>query len=75
MIALKLEHVGDRVAIFLDDEARAALHVVVGDTVQLYRSAEGAVIVEAPSLGFDGRHERGRAFLKRYQKSLGALSN
>lgn len=75
MIALKLEQVGDRVAIFLDDETRAALHLSVGDTVQLLRSDEGKVFLEAPTLESDGRHERGRAFLKRYQKSLGALSH
>ena len=74
MIALKLERVGDRLGVILDETARAELRAEVGETVYLLRSAEGGLVAEVPEAGQDdGRHERGRAFLKRYQKTLDAM--
>ncbi len=72
MIVLKLEPIGDRLGVILDEAARIALDAKAGETVHLMRSASGELIAEAPQAGQDdGRHERGRAFLKRYQKHLG----
>ena len=42
MIALKVEKIGDRVAVVLSEEALAALHLSVGDTLQLEPSGDGA---------------------------------
>lgn len=69
MIALKLEQVGDRLAVVLDEAACAALHAKAGDTLLLQNASEA----EPQDVGFDSRHERGRAFLKRYQRNLGAV--
>ncbi|MFN3524270.1 MAG: hypothetical protein ACK4YQ_18645 [Phenylobacterium sp.] len=74
MIVLKLEQVGDRLGLILDEEARAELHAKAGEAVHLSRSADGELAAEIVETGQDdGRHERGRAFLKRYKKNLGAL--
>lgn len=74
MIALKLEQVGDR----LDETARAELKAKAGDNVYVQRSPQGELFLEtheAAQEADDGRHERGRAFLKRYQKTLGDLTS
>jgi antitoxin component of MazEF toxin-antitoxin module len=42
MIALKVEKIGDRVAVVLTEDALAALHLAVGDTLQLEPSGDGA---------------------------------
>lgn len=66
MIALKVEKLGDRLAVVLTEDAAAALHLKEGDTVHL-EAASGADPgwIEDP-------HARGRAFLRRYNKSFGA---
>lgn len=77
MIALKLEQVGDRLGVILDETARAELKAKAGETVYLQRSPQGELVLEtheAAQEADDGRQERGRAFLKRYQKTLDELA-
>jgi antitoxin component of MazEF toxin-antitoxin module len=69
MIALKVEKIGDRLAVVLNDEAQAALHLKEGDTVHV-EAANGA-----GESWIDDPHARGRAFLKRYTKNLGAYES
>ena len=65
MLALKVEKIGDRMAVVLTDEALAALQVGVGDTVHI-EAANGA----AQDTWIDDPHARGRAFLRRYNKTF-----
>ncbi|WP_374573033.1 hypothetical protein [Phenylobacterium sp.] len=75
MIVLKLEQVGDRLGVILDEDARAELHAKAGDAVHLSRTRSGELAAEIIETGQDdGRHERGRAFLRRYRKSIDSLS-
>jgi hypothetical protein len=70
MTTARLEQIGDRVGLILDDEACAALQANVGDIVHLRRTPEGELVLDGPDADYDSRHGRGRAFLKRYQRSL-----
>jgi hypothetical protein len=70
MIALKVERIGDRVAVVLTDEAQKALHLNVGDTLQLEPSGDGAFQTLTREGWADDPHARGRAFLRRYNKSF-----
>ena len=70
MLKLKVELIGDRVGVVLDDATRAVLNVKVGDVIALRRTAQGELVVESAEVGDDGRHQRGRAFLKRYLQSF-----
>ena len=67
MIALKVEQVDGRLAVVLTEEAQAVLHLKEGDTVHL--EAPGG---EAASW-MDDPHARGRAFLRRYNRSFSQL--
>jgi hypothetical protein len=69
MATARLEKIGDKVGLILDEAACAALDARIGDTVQISRTVP-AGDQEAHDADYDSRHERGRAFLKRYRKSL-----
>lgn len=71
MIALKVEKIGDRAAVVLSDEALAELHLNVGDTLVLAPSGDGAFTALTREGWAEDPHARGRAFLKRYNRSLG----
>ena len=73
MISCKLEQIGDRVALVLDEDAVAALKVRVGDTVHLEPAAEGIRQVEGAEAWREDAHARGRAFLKRYRRTFEQL--
>ena len=73
MIALKVEKIGDKVAVVLNDEALAALHLAVGDTLQLEAGGDGAFQAVTREAWADDPHARGRAFLRRYNRSFGQL--
>ena len=66
MVALKVEKLGDRLAVVLDEEAQAVLRLKEGDTVHLEAAAPGGASWK------DDPHARGRAFLRRYNKNLSA---
>jgi hypothetical protein len=70
MVTLQLEVVGDRIGIFLDKAACEALSAQAGDHVHLRRTPEGELVMERVGADYEDRHGRGRAFLKRYQRSL-----
>ncbi len=70
MIELKVERIGDRVAVVLTEEAQAALHLKVGDTLQLAPTADGPVQATAREGWIDDPHARGRAVLRRYNRTF-----
>lgn len=70
MIALKVEKIGDRVGVILTDDALAALHLNVGDTLQLEPSGDGAFTAITREGWVEDPHARGRAFLRRYNKTF-----
>lgn len=70
MIALKVEKIGDRVAVVLTEEALAALNLGVGDTLHVEPSPEGAIRVVTREFWVEDPHARGRAFLRRYNRSF-----
>lgn len=73
MIALKVEKIGDRAAVVLSEEALAALHLNVGDTLMLAPSGDGAFAALTREGWAEDPHARGRAFLKRYNRSFSQL--
>jgi hypothetical protein len=73
MIALKVEKIGEQICIALTDEALAALHLNVGDTLLLEPSGDGAFNAITKEGWAEDPHARGRAFLRRYNKSLSQL--
>lgn len=74
MIALKVEKIGDQVAVVLTEEALEVLNLEVGGVLHLEPSADGGVIVSVhQEVWLDDPHARGRAFLKRYTRALERL--
>ena len=74
MISCKLEQVGDRLALVLDQDAIEALDLHPGDTVRLEPAAEGVLRLTLEEATWaDDPHARGRAFLKRYRRTFAQL--
>lgn len=73
MIALKVEKIGDQVAVVLTEEARQVLGVDVGGTLRLEPSPDGVLCSTTQEVWLEDPHARGRAFLKRYTRSLQRL--
>lgn len=73
MIALKVEKIGDQVAVVLSEQALAALRLSVGDTLQLEPSGDGSYNAVTREGWADDPHARGRAFLRRYNRSFSQL--
>ena len=73
MLALKVEKIGDRVAVVLSEEALAALNLAPGDTLHLEPSADGVIREVSRQVWIEDPHARGRAFLKRYTRALQRL--
>jgi hypothetical protein len=70
MLALKVEKIGDRVAVVLTEEALAALNLGVGDTLCVEPSRDGPLREVTREVWIEDPHARGRAFLRRYNKSF-----
>jgi hypothetical protein len=70
MIALKVEKIGDRVAVVLTEEALSALNLGVGDTLCVEPSRDGVLREVTQETWVEDPHARGRAFLRRYNKSF-----
>ena len=70
MLALKVEKIGDRVALVLNEDALAALGVRVGDTLRVEPAGDGTVRAVAQETWVDDPHARGRAFLRRYNRTF-----
>ena len=74
MIALRIEKIGDRVAVILTEEALEALGTGVGGTIHVEPSADGGVLRTVTQETWVEDHGyRGRAFLKRYTRNLQRL--
>jgi hypothetical protein len=74
MIALKVEKIGDQVAVVLTEEALEVLSLEVGGVLHLEPSPDGGVMVSVhQEVWLDDPHARGRAFLKRYNRSFERL--
>ena len=74
MISCKLEQIGERLALVLDDDAADALGVRVGDTLHLEPTREGVVQIIERETWAEDTHARGRAFLRRYRRTFEQLS-
>jgi hypothetical protein len=70
MLALKVEKIGDRVAVVLTEEALTALNLGVGDTLCIEPTGDGVVREVAPETWIEDPHARARVFLRRYNKSF-----
>jgi len=70
MLALKVEKIGDRVAVVLTEEALAALHLAPGDTLHVEPSPDGVLREVTREFWVEDPHARGRAFLRRYNKTF-----
>lgn len=67
MTTLMVERLGDSLVIRLNHEAEEALGLHAGDAVSLSRTPSGELALAAPDIDHQLRHERGRAFLRRYR--------
>jgi hypothetical protein len=75
MIALTVEKIGDRIAIILTEEAVDLLNAQVGGVLHLEPTADGHVLAAVTQeVWVEDPHARGRAFLKRYNRSFDLLS-
>jgi hypothetical protein len=73
MIALKVEKIGDQVAVVLTEEALQILDLEVGGTLHLEPGPDGVIASVTKEVWIDDPHARGRAFLKRYNKAFERL--
>ena len=75
MIALKVEKIGDQVAVVLTEEALEVLNLKVGGDLHLEPAGDGSVLCAVTQETWvEDPHARGRAFLKRYTRSLDRLT-
>jgi hypothetical protein len=75
MIALKIEKVGDQVAVILTEEALDLLNARVGGVLHLEPTSDGAVLAAVTQeTWIEDPHARGRAFLRRYNRTFQRLS-
>ena len=74
MISCKLEQMGDRLVLVLDEDAAAALNARIGDTISLDPGPDRVLRIVERETWAEDTHARGRAFLKRYQRTLDQLS-
>lgn len=73
MIALKLEQRGPDVVVVFDEDARLALKIEVGDIIHVERTPHGVAASVELDIDHEVRAGRGRAFLKRYNRTFQAL--
>jgi len=75
MIALKVEKIGDQIAVILNEEAIDVLNAKVGGTLHLEPTSNGHVLAAVTKeVWVEDPHARGRAFLKRYNRTFEQLS-
>ncbi len=75
MIALKVEKIGDRIAVVFSEEALAQLNLGVGDTIRVEPSRDGVVGTVTREVWVEDPHARGRAFLRRYNRTFERLES
>jgi len=75
MIALKVEKIGDQIAVILNEEAVDVLNAKVGGMLHLEPTSDGHVLAAVTKeVWVEDPHARGRAFLKRYNRTFEQLS-
>jgi hypothetical protein len=75
MIALKVEKIGEQIVIVLNEEAVDVLNAQVGGTLHLEPTRDGRVLAAVTQeVWIEDPHARGRAFLKRYNRTFEQLS-
>ena len=75
MIALKVEMIGDQIAVILTEEALDVLNAKVGGVLHLEPTRDGRVVAAVTQeVWVEDPHARGRAFLKRYNRTFDQLS-
>ncbi|WP_337188258.1 AbrB/MazE/SpoVT family DNA-binding domain-containing protein [Phenylobacterium sp.] len=74
MIVLRIDETEKGPAIVLSAEALELLGASTGQTVGLQVTPSGEVTIAARDMSFEARRQRGRAFLKRYDKTFQALA-
>lgn len=75
MIALKVEKIGDQIAVILNEEAVDVLNAKVGGMLHLEPTSDGHVLAAVTKeVWIEDPHARGRAFLKRYNRTFEQLS-
>lgn len=74
MIVLKVEQTEKGLAIVLSSEAQELLGATPGQDVGFDVSADGQLTIGRLDMSFEARRERGRAFLKRYEKTFQDLA-
>jgi len=75
MIALKVEKIGDQIAVILNQEAIDVLNAKVGGTLHLEPTSNGHVLAAVTKeVWVEDPHARDRAFLKRYNRTFEQLS-
>ena len=71
MIALKVEKIGDQLAVILTEEALEVLNAEVGGVLHLEPAGDGGVLCAVTQeVWLDDHRARGRAFLKRYNRTF-----
>jgi hypothetical protein len=73
MIALKVEKIGDQVVVILNEEALEVLNAKVGSVLHLEPARDGVIAAATQDVWIDDHHARGRAFLKRYNRTFERL--
>ena len=74
MIMLKIAQTEEGLAIVLSPEVQELLGAMAGQNIPVEVSEDGKLIIGALDMSFEARRERGRAFLKRYDKTFQALA-
>ena len=75
MLALKVEKIGDQIAVILNEEAIDVLNAQVGGVLHLEPTRDGHVLAAVTQeVWIEDSHARGRAFLKRYNRTFEQLS-
>jgi hypothetical protein len=75
MIALKVEKIGDQIAVILNEEAVDLLNAQVGGVLHLEPTRDGHVLAAVTKeVWVEDPHARGRAFQKRYTRTFEQLS-
>ncbi len=74
MIMLKIAQTDAGLAIVLSPEAEQLLGALAGQQVGFEVSEDGQLTIGALDMSFEARRARGRAFLKRYDKTFQALA-
>ena len=74
MIALKVEKIGDQIAVILTEEALDVLNAQVGGVLHPEPTRDGRVLAAVTQeTWIEDPHARGRAFLKRYNRTFDPL--